>query len=234
MRKGLPPAFEDMEIEVFPSGRAAGATALCRALELVEHNRFVIWGGVDSLYDWKVLEDLERADRLLTVENIDGVRPGEGAVFVVLVPPNVPGVSIVGIGTGQEPFPIGSNEPCRSVGLSAALNTAVAPLRAVRSRSNCWLLDNSHEVYATHELQNIIARFGDVLGLHAELQMPLQELGDVGAAAMPLLTVIGAEAWRLGYAIDDTAVITGCSDGGARGAILVAAHEGYRPVELIA
>jgi hypothetical protein len=93
-------------------------------------------------------------------------------------------------------------------------------------------LDNSHEAYATQELQNVIARFGDVLGLKSELQMPLQELGDVGAAAMPLLAALGAEAWRLGYASDDTAVITGCSDDGARGALLFGAQESARPGEV--
>jgi 3-oxoacyl-[acyl-carrier-protein] synthase I len=228
------PRVAASDIEIFPFGRAAGAVALRRALELVEHDRFVIWGGVDTMYDWPTLEALERDDRLLTAENVDGVRPGEGAALVVLEPAEGRGVRVLGLGTGREPCPIGSDKPCQSLGLSAALEAAVAPLREAKRRSNCWLLDNSHEAYATQELQNIIARFGDVLGLKAELQMPLQELGDVGAAAMPLLTVLAAEAWRLGYATDDTAVITGCSRDGARGALLLGAPAGFRPEEMAA
>jgi hypothetical protein len=234
LRAGLPPRLISIEIEVFPFGRAAGAVALRRAVEHLEHDRLVIWGGVDTLYDWTVIEALEKADRLLTVDNVDGVRPGEAAAFVALGPANRRGaIRVVGVGTGREPCPLGSDKPCQSLGLSAALEMAVAPLRAARQRSNCWLLDNSHEAYATQELQNVIARFGDVLGLRAELQLPLQELGDVGAAAMPLLAVLGAEAWRLGYANDDTAVITGCSEHGARGALLLAAPDGFSPVTAI-
>lgn len=235
MRAGLPSQLKNIEIEVFPFGRAAGAVAMRRAVGLVERGRLVIWGGVDTLYDWTTLELLERANRLMTVANIDGVRPGEGAAFMAVAPADAGhGIRVLGIGTGREPSPVGSEEPCRSLGLSAALAAAVAPLRTEGRRSNCWLLDNTHEAYATQELQNVIARFGDVLGLQTDLQMPLQELGDVGAAALPLLAVLCAEAWRLGYANDNTAVITGCSQGGARGALLLGANDGFRQVEMVA
>ncbi|NOT26813.1 MAG: hypothetical protein HOP16_12005 [Acidobacteria bacterium] len=231
LRAGLPSSLKSVEIEFFPFGRAAGAVALRRALQFLGEDRLVIWGGVDTWYDWAALEALEQKDRLLTGANIDGVRPGEGAAFVCLGPPTRPGVRVLGLGTGREPHPVGSEEPCRSVGLSEALAAAVVPLREAARRTNCWLLDNTHEAYATQELQNIIARFGDVIGLQTELQMPLKELGDVGAAAMPLLTVLGAEAWRLGYANDAAAVVTGCSPDGARGALLLGAHDGFQLVE---
>jgi len=232
LRDCLPTQLKGVDIEVFPFGRAAGAVAMRRALELVEPDRLVIWGGVDTLYDWTLLEKLERANRLLTSANIDGVRPGEGAAFMTVMPADAgDGIRVLGLGTGREPCPVGSEEPCRSLGLSAALATALAPLRATGRRCNSWLLDNTHEAYATQELQNVIARFGDVLGLQSEMQMPLQELGDVGAAAMPLLAVLGAEAWRLGYANDDAAVVTGCSEGGARGALLLGAHAGFHQAE---
>lgn len=211
------------DIEAFPYGRAAGAASLRRALELVGSGRPVIWGGLDSQHDWTVLKALEQADRLLTAENVDGIRPGEGAAFVMLGAPIANGiVSVIGLGVGREPHPVGSDHPTQSTGLSAALEAAVGPLRESKKRSNFWLLDNTHEGYGTQELQNVIARFGDVLGLQTELHTPLKEIGDVGAAAMPLLAALAAEAWRLGYGNDDTAVITGCSDGGARGALLLA------------
>jgi 3-oxoacyl-[acyl-carrier-protein] synthase-1 len=234
LQSQLPTSLRGCDVEVFPYGRAAGAPALRRAIELADEGRFVIWGGVDTLHDWSVLERLQAADRLLTTENVDGVRPGEGAAFMAVSSGTHRGIRVLGIGTGREPRPIGSEEPFQSLGLSAALEMAVAPLRAVSRRTNCWLLDNSHEAYATKELQNIIARFGDILGLRSEMQMPLQPLGDAGAAAMPLLSVLAAEAWRLGYANDDVAVITGCSDDGARGALLLGAYDGFRPVEMVA
>ena len=70
-----------------------------------------------------------------------------------------------------------------------------------------------------------------MLGLKTDMQMPLKELGDVGAAAMPLLAILGAEAWRLGHASDRTAIITGCSDNGARGALLMSAPHPASPAE---
>lgn len=229
----LPASLRGCELEVFPFGRAAGAPALRRAIEVLDAGRVVIWGGVDTLHDWAVLDKLQKADRLLTAENVDGVRPGEAAAFLAVSAAPRNGIRVLGVGTGREPRPIGSEEPFQSLGLSAALGAAVGPLRAASRRTNCWLLDNSHEAYATKELQNIIARFGDILGTDSDLQRPLQPLGDAGAAAMPLLAVLAAEAWRLGYANDDVAVITGCSDDGARGALLLGAHDGFRPVEMI-
>ena len=234
LRSRLPASLSGCELEVLPYGRAAGAPALRRAIELADAGRFVIWGGVDTLHDWAVLERLQSADRLLTAENVDGVRPGEGAAFVAVTSARQRGTRVLGIGTGREPRPIGSQEPFQSLGLSAALAMAVAPLRAASRRTNFWLLDHSHEAYATKELQNIIARFGDVLGTRSEMQRPLQPLGDAGAAAMPLLAVLAAEAWRLGYANDDVAVVTGGSDDGARGALLLGAPDGFRAVEVVA
>lgn len=228
LREVLPNDLAGADIEVFPFGRAAGALALGRALQCVGSDRIVIWGGVDTQHDWALLQALEAADRLVTIENIDGVRPGEGAAFAVVAPAANDGdVGVLALGLGREPFPVGSEQPSFALGLTQALETAVAPLRATRQRTNEWWLDLTHEAYATQALQNVIARFGDVLGLKTDLQMPLKELGDVGAAAMPLLAVLSAEAWRLGHAIDRTAVVTGCSDNGARGALLMGAPDTF-------
>jgi len=60
-----------------------------------------------------------------------------------------------------------------------------------------------------------------VLGADSELRTPLKELGDVGAAAMPLLAVLALQGWRQGVARDRCALVTGSSDGGLRGALLL-------------
>lgn len=228
LRRALPVELAHAEIECFPFGRAAGALALRRALDLLSRGTRVVWGGVDSQHDWDVLQALEQADRLLTAENVDGVRPGEAAAFVALAPAGGDdAVNLLSVGLAREPHPVGSDEQSQATGLCAALDNAVEPLRHAIARSNYWLLDNTHEVYATQALQNVITRFGDVLGLETELHMPLKELGDAGAAAMPLLATLAAQSWRTGHACDHTAVITGCSERGARGAMLLAA----RPTE---
>lgn len=224
LRERLPAALAAADIEAFPFGRAAGALAMRRALDLVSRDRVVIWGGVDTLVDWSVIEALERQDRLLTLENVDGIRPGEGAAFVALGPPRAGpgGVSLLGLGLGREPHPVGADEPCLSDGWSQALASAVGPLRAASARCGSWWLDTLHETYATQEVQNIIGRFGDVIAPQTDMQTPLKELGDVGSAALPLLAALSAQAWQFGLAADHTAVLAAASDRGARGALLLA------------
>lgn len=235
LRHQLPPACANTRIETFPFGRAAGALALRRATQLLDGCTPVIWGGVDTLHDWAVLQALEASDRLLTTENIDGVRPGEAAAFVLLdANDGVGDVALLALGMGREPHPVGAPQPSLAIGMAVALDSAVAPLRAAAQRTNNWLFDLSHESYGTQALQNTIARFGDVLGAQSDLQLPLKELGDVGAAAMPLLVVLAAEAWRLGFAADTTAVVSAGSDDGARGALLLAGRLTVTPPGLAA
>jgi 3-oxoacyl-[acyl-carrier-protein] synthase I len=221
----LPLELKNCEIEYFPFGRAAGALALQKAIDRTDRGYIAICGGVDTQYDWDVLEALASADRLLTADNVDGLRPGEGAAFVLIDDGRSKchaevNVEIFAIGLGREPHPIGSEIPSQAIGLSAALDAALRPLRSAGQRSNFWLLDCTHENYATQELQNIVTRCGDVLGLETELMMPSKELGDVGASAIPMLLTLGAEAWRRGYASDAIAIATACSDQGGRGAVL--------------
>ena len=221
----LPLELKNCEIEYFPFGRAAGALAVQKCVEHADRGCVAICGGVDTQYDWEVLEALAGADRLLTAENVDGLRPGEGAAFLALYDGQTnrrveAEVNIFAVGLAREPHPIGSETPSQARGLSAALEAAFRPLREAGRRTNFWLLDNTHEAYATRELQNIIARFGDVLGLQTELQMPSRDLGDVGAAAIPMFLTLGAEAWRRGYANDSFAIAAASSDQGARGAVL--------------
>jgi hypothetical protein len=133
------------------------------------------------------------------------------------------------VGLGREPHPVTADAQSLATGLSTALDNAVAPLRQTHLRCNAWWLDHTHETYATQALQNVITRFGDVLGLATELAMPLKDLGDAGAAAMPLLVALAAEAFRTGHAVDTCAIVTGSSDGGARGALLLAAAPSGSP-----
>ncbi len=221
LRRRLPSGWQAADIEVFPFGRAAGALAMKRALQLADGPRDVIWGGVDTLLDWAVLEPLLASDRLMTLDNVDGIRPGEAAAFAVVTPRHRGQARVLGLGLGRERHPVLAAAPSQSEGMTQALDTALAPMRAAERRSNLWLTDASHERYATQELQRVIARFGDVLGTHTDLQTPLKELGDVGAAAMPLLAGLAAQSWLHGVQDEPLAVLLGSSDEGARGAMLL-------------
>ena len=231
LRAHLPRNWRDVRIEALPCGRAAGAAAMQRALQLLDAHEVVLWGGVDTLLDWAVLEALERDQRLMSADNIDAVRPGEAAAFLALVRPGGGQASVLAAGGGREPRILGAEAPCVSAGFTEALDVAVAPLRAAGRRCRSWLLDATHEASATREVQNVIGRFGDVIGVDSELRMPLKELGDVGAAAMPLLAVLALQAWRQGVARDRCALVTGSSDAGLRGALLLVSRRAGATVD---
>ncbi len=212
-------------IESVFEGRAAGAHAIKMASDWLINGdaSVVIVGGVDSQYDGLALARLASDRRLIGPETVEGFIPGEAAAFLVLAAAGAtasPTATLEALGIGSEPAPLHSEEATSAVGLTQALSDAVGPLRAARRRTNAWLTDLTHEPYKIREFQIVIARFGDVLGTETALAMPLRELGDVGAATLPLLTALAAESWHAGYAADDTAVCLAGSDGRQRGALL--------------
>src|SRR5207302_10348904 len=110
LRARLPATWQRADISAFPFGRAAGALALQRASALLGNGTLVICGGLDSQHDWAVLDALQRADRLLGPENVDGVRPGEAAAFIVLdrATPDEAALNVLALGLAREPHPVGS------------------------------------------------------------------------------------------------------------------------------
>jgi 3-oxoacyl-[acyl-carrier-protein] synthase I len=208
-------------VEVFPFGRAAGALALQRAAELLATGRRVLWGGVDSQYDWAVLDGLACVDRLLTPDNVDGIRPGEAAAFALLqLAEDSAHPKILGLGMGRQDMSQVAN---RADGLAQAIRMATSPLRKHNRRCGYWLTDRTHEVITTQSLQHVLTVCGDIVGLSTALHAPLQGLGDTGAATLPLFAALAGEAWRHGSADDDTALLAACSEDGACGAFLISA-----------
>lgn len=222
--KSMPLLDPGIAIEAFPFGRAAGALALQRAAELAASGKRVLWGGVDSQHDWDVLEALSRQDRLLTADNVDGVRPGEAAAFAVLRrPEGSTRPVILGLGLGRQEAPSEANPVSRADGLARAMRSATSPLRDLRQRCGYWLTDTTHEAVATQRLQHVLTACADIVGLQTALHSPAKAMGDAGAASLPLFAALAAEAWRHGSADDETALLAACSDNGACGAVLLGA-----------
>jgi 3-oxoacyl-[acyl-carrier-protein] synthase-1 len=181
---------------------------------------------VDSYYDWGVLEHLRRRDRLLTPDNLDGLRPGEAAACLVLTSPTHPlahgaGVSqLVATGGGREPSRPGEDAPPNMAqGFSAALRDAVGPLRERKVRADTWYSDLSHEAFRVREFQILMGRFGDVASAKMKLELPARALGDVGAASLVLYACLATEAWYRGYANGPNALCFAAPDDMHRGAL---------------
>jgi 3-oxoacyl-[acyl-carrier-protein] synthase I len=220
---------QPLECRSLPLGSAAGAPAIALAAQLLHAREAdaVIVCGADSDYDARVLERLLEQDRLLTADNIDGLRPGEAAACLVLVTPYHPlararGVaSVIAQGQGREPHLPGAEQPTMARGFTEALALALAPLRERKRRCAQWYTDITHEEYRVREFQILLARFGDTLAVGTELETPARELGVVGAATLPLYAALVAESWYRDYGTDDHAVCMAASEDGLRGALLL-------------
>ena len=115
---------------------AVGTRAIAEAAQQVSQRQCdaVLICAVDSYYDWEVLERLIGADQLLTADNLDGRRPGEAAVAVLLSDAQHPwsgqyGCLLRGVGLAEEPIPLGSEHPSRAEGITAALEAIIGGSR---------------------------------------------------------------------------------------------------------
>lgn len=215
------------DVWAYPEGVAAGALALAQAKSLLEThpNDLAVVCGADSYYDAAVLAQLEREDRLMTADNLDALRPGEGAACLVLVGARHAlarthaVAQVVAVGVGDEPSARDPEQHTMARGLSAALKTAAMPLRGAGKRCNWLLTDVTHEQRRIRELQLLLARFGDVVGFDLRLETPARELGEVGAATLPLYAVLAMEGWQREYAIDADALCFASSQHGLCGAL---------------
>jgi 3-oxoacyl-[acyl-carrier-protein] synthase I len=218
---------EPNDVQVFADGVAAGATALAQAQRLLEASPgdIAVVCGVDSYYDAGVLAELEREDRLMTADNLDSLRPGEAAACLVLAGARHPlartrAVSqLLAVGVADEPTARDPEKQTMARGLTAAIKTAVADLRARNVRCNWLFSDVTHEQRRVRELQLLFGRFGDVMGFDLSLETPARELGEVGAATLPLFAVLATEAWHRSYGADPYAICFASSQHGLCGAL---------------
>lgn len=205
-------------------GRAAFATVVAQARELLQQGSpAVIAGGVDSYFHPDLLDHLDNEHRLHALDTENGLIPGEGAAFMVLVPEPTARLldafgTIVAASAADEPRPYGSEEPCLSVGLTRAMRAAAA----AASAPLCWVLsDTSNE---RHRVDDFIAAFGRnhrTFAPNVVHGQPLLKTGDVGAAALALLTVMACIEFQVGSAVAPEVLLVSASDGPCRGAMVL-------------
>lgn len=207
---------------------AVGTRAIAEAAQQVSQRQCdaVLICAVDSYYDWEVLERLIGADQLLTADNLDGRRPGEAAVAVLLSDAQHPwsgqyGCLLRGVGLAEEPIPLGSEHPSRAEGITSALEAAMGGSQLAAGSVTQFLSDTTHEAYRIRELQLVLARFGSVMGQPFELLLPARELGEVGAASLLLYAALVAEANRRGFGWGPLSLAFAGGEEALRGAVLM-------------
>lgn len=217
------------KVTIEPHGEAALGALIPGAIRSLEARKIdaAILGGVHSDYDPEAIAALEASGRLFSRENLDARIPGEAAAFVVLMREQdaarrglAPLARLIGVGTGTERARPDNDDPAyEALGLTAAVHKATQPLAKAGQTAGWMLTDLTSEMRRMHEWESVWVRAQKVLGRPYIIESPAQRIGYLGAAALPLMVVITATAWKHGYAPSEAALATAGADGGERAAL---------------
>jgi 3-oxoacyl-[acyl-carrier-protein] synthase-1 len=189
---------------VVAQGRVGGAVALLQARRMMQEGRCtrVIVAGVDSFLVSGTLAAYDIAGRLLTANNSNGFIPGEAAGALLLgIHEEAISTPLLccGLGFAREPAPFDSGKPLRADGLvqaiRAALNEAGLPLRDFDHR----IADVNGEQYRFKEAALAITRLLRHRKELFSLWHPVDCVGEVGAATLPIMLAILATGARKDY-----------------------------------
>ncbi len=221
-------------LRTFPSGPAGLAPALVEAVHALASRKLevVLVGGLDTGYDPEVLEALDRDGRLFDGERVEGVVLGEGGAFLLLARRDLVRqlklpqlATIESIAEGREPATPWNDVGCLGLGLSRPACAVRERLLAERRGIDLWITDATSEPLRTQEFQLAWPRAAEAaMRPTATLDYMYPTFGDLGAAVMPTSVALAIEGMRRGAPVARSAVVTGSSDGGARGVVLVAAE----------
>lgn len=221
----------------FPVGHAAGLSAMdaaCRKLRTGEIDVCLV-AGVDSWIEPETLEWLEECDQLHgagPLNNAWGFIPGEAAGAVLLMRGEVvqrlglePLAQVLGVGSGYELNRIKTETVCIGEGLTQAFRNALANLpRGVRVTD--VYCDMNGEPYRADEYGFTCLRTKEAFEASSDFVAPADCWGDVGAAGAPLHAGLATIAGLKRYPKGPVACVWASSEGGERGAALIALREG--------
>jgi 3-oxoacyl-[acyl-carrier-protein] synthase I len=187
------------ESTVFPSGRAASLLALEAGARHLRNKRCeaVLVGGVDTFLDLALLGELDAEGRILGQRVMDGFVPGEGAAFILLragtpLPPDEcpPAVTLLGVGTTEDPGHRYGTEPARGEGLAHAMDKLFASLQNQPAPIESVFAGFNGENFMAKEWGVARLRHTDRFAPAARIDHPADCFGDAGAAAGALLLAL--------------------------------------------
>jgi hypothetical protein len=206
------------------------AVALGAALEILARRqaRACVVGAVDTLCDDLGVQHLVAQNRLKTADAPVGIRPGEGAVFLLLEAPEVarqrkvtPLGAIEGVSLAAEPQKDGV--PPSGRGLLQAIDDLAAASGGLPGGETFFVLDRNGETRRAHDwgccLQRLAGRRPPLLP--APEWDPATSFGDTGAASGALGALMAMRGFARRYAPGACAVVLSSSDAGARSAIRI-------------
>ena len=183
-------SIDPKRVAIVRTGHAGGAEALRMASELLASRPGVIVGGVDSYYHPDELEILDKAYRLHTLSTDDGFIPGEGAAFVVLGGGEAT-ARVTALGVGQEPAMLDETRPNIAEGLTQLVND-------VGGTGAPWVMHDANGEHRRQREWGLTSHRHELASGHV-MRLP-NELGDLGAATVPMMCALAATWWKIGCA----------------------------------
>jgi 3-oxoacyl-[acyl-carrier-protein] synthase I len=219
------------ESRTLPDGNAATFRGVTLARELLASGRVqsCILGGVDSFLNDPDLTRLKAAYRIKRSGMAHGLIPGEGACFVAATTQGHLGErrlqgEILGVGLAEE-------APDRTVtsegyptgkALRNALDAAIRDAGLLESEIDFRISDLNGEDYGSINSLIASSRFYRTRRERLISWYPASCVGETGAAAGAIAIISALFGWLKGYAPGATVMCEASSDGGLRGACLLA------------
>ena len=216
-------------IQVVAHGRPSGFAALLQARRLMaEGMPNVIIAGVDSYLTTVSVAHYLAEERLLTSANANGFIPGEAAA-AILCTTGRGRLALTGLGLareaafiyngqGEEP---GEHKPLRGDGMTQAyrlaLDEAAVDLAHVEYRISDLIGESywfKQSALAHMRLERGRKEFQDIWS-------PGENVGNIGAAVVPLMLGMALAAAEKGYAMGSPVLIEASGDDGACGAAVL-------------
>ena len=187
-------------------------------------------GGIESYFHADTMEWLDANRQLAGSVSRSGFVPGEGAGFCLLMAEQVmarlglkPLARVSAVATGKETKLIKTSDICLGEGLSETVRNAVSSLRPPEERVNDIFCDINGERYRNEEWGFVCLRLSQYFDDPTAYRSPAECWGDMGAASGPLLAMLVCQAYVRGYSQGPRAMLWASSEGGRRGAAVLAA-----------
>ncbi|HEY6556233.1 MAG TPA: beta-ketoacyl synthase N-terminal-like domain-containing protein [Polyangiaceae bacterium] len=220
------------EVKLYPRGHAAGVAALRAAVADLATGMVDVClvGGVDSYLHPDTMEWLDNHRQLAGEDGRSAFVPGEGAAFLLLMTDygsrrlglrNQGTISALALTT--ETKRIKTPETCLGEGLTAAVQAVTATLASGDQIHNV-ICDINGERYRGEEWGFVCLRLAERFDDPLAYRSPADSWGDMGAASIPLFTMLACEAAARGYASGSRTLLWASSEGGQRGASLIEAE----------
>jgi 3-oxoacyl-[acyl-carrier-protein] synthase I len=233
LQKRLARKFHPELSRCLARGHTAGFELLKAAREVLQNSDIpaCLIAGVDSYLNAPSLAWLDQQGRLKTLDNPDGVIPGEAAAAVVVQraadaksPAAV--AQVVGLGFGFEEAGILSDQPLLGLGLTAAAKAALAEAKVEMHEVDFRLSDVTGESYGFKEQALALGRLMRQRREELPLWHAADSIGDTGAAAGLIHMSMAGLAWQKRYAPGSIAACHGSAVAGERAAAILRAHPG--------